>query len=92
MSTPLAASSKDQDSKISTDGNDPTGVSNTSTSTIADDVKKEVTADLNLFKETSLNFRSSFTAGALIELSTMKFDVPAKKIFQTCWQNVIDYE
>ncbi len=52
--------------------------------------KKE--EELDIFKEASISFGTSFSTGSLIELSTMKFDVPAKAIFQTCWQNVGDYE
>lgn len=55
-----------------------------------EDSKKEVEVDM--FKELPVNFGSTFSTGSLIELATMKFDVPAKAIFQTCWKNVTDYE
>jgi hypothetical protein len=56
----------------------------------AEDVKEE--EELDIFKELSINFGNTFSTGSLIELATMKFDSSAKKIFQTCWQNVLDYE
>ncbi len=80
----MNTTSSNQDSKASASATSPP-----EDAPIQESKKEE---ELDIFKEASVSFGTSFSTGSLIELSTMKFDVPAKAIFQTCWQNVGDYE